>query len=276
MIQAERMGAIEKLAKSLRVIPSESALATPSMSETNEHTDAEVVATTAADLDGSVTADRALPSKSEPKATAPVHDVEAEMLAAHGAMQIGECKFGITCTGEPLGSTHWLADSAVCGDMVMALPSSVLVAGRTKQAKGVAVDMAIFLDSVLEGAARLKGMDGIIEVSRLPGWAVARLMGTFPAIRLVYNEAMDQVPMAVEAAAMKAAIGMKVTNTRHRVKTNADGTTEVNEEVLKKEIAPDPALSKFILSNRMKSRYNDDGEVKQAVQINLIGAEADL
>jgi hypothetical protein len=274
MIQAERMGATEKLAKSTRVIPSESALATPSISETNEHTDAEVVLAT--DLDGSVTADSALPSKSESSSVASVHDVEAEMLAAHGAMQIGECKFGVTCTGEPLSSTHWLADSAVCGDMVMALPSSVLVAGRTKQAKGVAVDMAIFLDSVLEGAARLKGMDGIIEASRLPGWAVARLMGTFPAIHLVYNEAMDQVPMAVEAAAMKAAIGMKVTNTRHRVKTNADGTTEVNEEVLKKEIAPDPALSKFILSNRMKSRYNDDGEVKQAVQINLIGAEADL
>ena len=32
--------------------------------------------------------------------------------ALTGAMAIGEMKFGITCTGEPVGRSHWLADSA--------------------------------------------------------------------------------------------------------------------------------------------------------------------
>jgi hypothetical protein len=53
--------------------------------------------------------------------------------ALTGAMAIGEMKFGITCTGEPIGRSHWLADSAVCGDLVMALPSSVLIAGAQKR-----------------------------------------------------------------------------------------------------------------------------------------------
>lgn len=200
-----------------------------------------------------------------------------DVFEVKGDMQIGECRFGVTCTGEPVGRSHWLADSSVCGDLVMALPSSVLIAARTKEGSGVAVDMLVFLDSVIEGAARLCGIPGITEGGSLPGWAVARLMGTFPALMAVYHEAMDQAVLTVEAATMKAAIGMKVTNKRTMKKTDKEGKViQEHEETLVKEIAPDSALSKFVLMNRMKGRYNDSGDVKQAVQINLYGAEADL
>lgn len=198
-----------------------------------------------------------------------------EEYAVKPAMEIGQTRFGITCTGGPIMNDHWLTDNSVCGDQVMALPSSVLVAGRTKEAGGVAVDMLLFLDSIIEGAGKLQGIPGIVEASTLPAWCVARLMGSFPALMSVYYEALKETELTIEAAAMKAAIGMKVTNSRKLTK-NKDGKVEVSEEVLVKELAPDPALSKFILANRMKGRYKDDNDVKQTVQINLIGAEADL
>lgn len=201
---------------------------------------------------------------------------EMEALLSRGAMKPGEMRFGITCTGEPIGTSHWLADSSTCGDMVMALPSSVLVAGRTKEAKGVAIDMQIFLDSVVEGAGRLLGIEGISEASTLPMWAVSRMLGTFPALMAVYHEAMDQQALTVEAAAYKAAIGMKVTNTRNVKKKRGEVVYEETNETLDKQVAPDAALSKMILVSRMKTRYKDDGDVKQAVQINIMGAEADL
>jgi hypothetical protein len=191
-------------------------------------------------------------------------------------MSLGEVRFGITCTGEPIGTSHWLSDSSVCGDMVMALPSSVMIAGRSKEAGGVAVDMNMFLDSVIEGAGRLAGLAGIAEAASLPAWAVSRLMGTFPALMSVYHEAVDQAILMVEAAAIKAAIGMKLTNTRKVVKTDEDGRKSSTSETLEREIMPDPALSKFLLTNRMKSRYKDTEDVKQAVQINIYGPEADL
>ena len=193
-----------------------------------------------------------------------------------GSMSLGEMRFGITCTGEPIGTSHWLSDSSVCGDMVMALPSSVMIAGRSKEAGGVAVDMNMFLDSVIEGAGRLAGLAGISEAASLPAWAVSRLMGTFPALMSVYHEAVDQSILMVEAAAIKAAIGMKLTNTRKVVKTDEDGRKSSTSETLEREIMPDPALSKFLLTNRMKSRYKDTEDVKQAVQINVYGPEADL
>lgn len=193
-----------------------------------------------------------------------------------GSMALGEVRFGITCTGEPIGTSHWLSDSSVCGDMVMALPSSVMIAGRSKEAGGVAVDMNMFLDSVIEGAGRLAGLAGISEAASLPAWAVSRLMGTFPALMSVYHEAVDQSILMVEAAAIKAAIGMKLTNTRKVVKTDEDGRKSSTSETLEREIMPDPALSKFLLTNRMKSRYKDTEDVKQAVQINIYGPEADL
>lgn len=193
-----------------------------------------------------------------------------------GSMTLGEMRFGITCTGEPIGTSHWLSDSSVCGDMVMALPSSVMIAGRSKEAGGVAVDMNMFLDSVIEGAGRLAGLAGISEAASLPAWAVSRLMGTFPALMSVYHEAIDQSILMVEAAAIKAAIGMKITNTRKLVKTGEDGRKTTTLEKLDKHIMPDPALSKLLLTNRMKSRYKDTEDVKQAVQINVYGPEADL
>lgn len=158
----------------------------------------------------------------------------------------------------------------------MALPSSVMIAGRSKEAGGVAVDMNMFLDSVIEGAGRLAGLAGISEAASLPAWAVSRLMGTFPALMSVYHEAVDQAILMVEAAAIKAAIGMKLTNTRKVVKTDEDGRKSSTSETLDREIMPDPALSKFLLTNRMKSRYKDTEDVKQAVQINIYGPEADL
>ena len=201
---------------------------------------------------------------------------EEVAVPPQGSMSLGEMRFGITCTGEPIGTSHWLSDSSVCGDMVMALPSSVMIAGRSKEAGGVAVDMNMFLDSVIEGAGRLAGLAGIAEAASLPAWAVSRLMGTFPALMSVYHEAVDQAILMVEAAAIKAAIGMKLTNTRKVVKTDEDGRKSSTTETLEREIMPDPALSKFLLTNRMKSRYKDTEDVKQAVQINVYGPEADL
>ena len=196
-----------------------------------------------------------------------------------GAMAVGEIRFGVTASGEPIGRTHWLADSAVCGDLVMALPSSVLVAGRTREAGGVAVDMALFLDAIFEGVPKLTGIAGIAESAGLPMWAVNRLMGTFPALMQVYNEAMDQQPLLVEAAAMRAAMGMTVTHKRTLAKEKTCGLEthrESSTETIEKNIPPDPTLSKLILTSRMKGRYKDEGGNRQAVQIVINAAEANL
>ena len=144
--------------------------------------------------------------------------------------------------------------------------------------------MAIFLDSIVEGAAQMCGVPGIVEAAGLPMWAVTRMMGSFPALMAVYNESMDQAVLTVEAAAMKASTFMVARNTRKVTKQKTemiDGKEVVTEkfettETLDKEVAPDPALSKFILTSRMGSRYKDMGDVKQAVQVNIYGAEADV
>ena len=196
-----------------------------------------------------------------------------------GTMAVGECRFGVTACGEPLGRSHWLADSSICGDLVMALPSSVLIASRTQSGGGVAVDMAQFLDAVMEGTAKMIGYPGIAEAAAIPIWAVSRLFGTFPVMRAIYDEAMDQAVMLVEAAAIKAATGGKVTNTRKvtKSKTGINGpSTESTTETLVKDMLPDPMLSKLILTSRMKNRYKDEGGLRQAVQINILGAEARL
>jgi hypothetical protein len=197
-----------------------------------------------------------------------------------GGMAIGDVRYGITCTGAPIGTSHYLCDSMSCGDLVMALPSSVLVAGRTKEAGGVAVDMGVFLDGVVEGAARLGGIPGIIEAVGLPAWAVTRMLGTFPALMAVYSESMDLAAHTIEAAVFKASIGMNVKHKRKLVRDSKGGRFgdehEESEEDLEKQLPPDPSLSKFILTNRMKSRYKEADGVKQAVQVNINGVMANL
>lgn len=191
----------------------------------------------------------------------------------------GETLFGVTASGDALGRAHWLADSSISGDLVMGLPSSVLIAARTEAGGGVAVDMAVFLDAIIEGAAKLEGLAGVASASSLPLWAVSRMFGTFPVLYAVFSEALDQTVYAIEGAAYKAALGQKVVNTRtvRKFKRGIEGnSSETTTETLEKEIPVDPALSKMILTSRMKGRYKDEGNVKQAVQINIIGAEARL
>lgn len=190
----------------------------------------------------------------------------------------GDTRFGVTATGAPLGLAHWLADSSICGDMVMSLPSSVLIAERTAGG-GTAVDMSVFLDAIIEGAAKLEGLAGISSAASLPVWAVSRLFGTFPVLQSVYSEALDQAVLTVEAAAFRAAIGMKAKIKRSFVKsknTPEGKTTERSQETTEKTLAPDPTLSKLILTSRMKGRYVAEEGVKQAVQINILPAEARL
>lgn len=195
-------------------------------------------------------------------------------------MGLGETRYGVTCTGAPIGPEHWLVDSATCGDRVMGLPSSVLVAGRTRNSGSIAVDMCIFLDAIIEGASRMCAIDGIVESSGIPAWAVRRLFGTFPVLQEVYNNAMDELVLTIEAAAYKAAVGMETRHTRRvrKIREGSDGESqkEETEETLDKYIPPDPALSKLILTSRMRGRYRDDGPGTQAVQINIVGPEANL
>ena len=209
-----------------------------------------------------------------------------------GSMKVGDRRFGVTATGEPVGAAHWLADSSSCGDLVMALPSSVLIEGRTAEAGGVAVDMTRFLDAVMAGAGEMEGLDGVAKAAALPKWAVSRLFGTFPALYAVYSEAMDQCVLAVEAAAFKAAVGMKVLKKRSFAKTrqliDARGlpakdengkpvtVTDSAEESFESTLPPDPTLSRTILTSRMRGRYKDEGRTNQAVIINITGAEANL
>ena len=215
--------------------------------------------------------------------TTPTAEAQPETQAC--VLKEGECRFGITATGPAVGRSHWLVDSAVCGDMLMALPSAVLIAGRSVEAGGVAVDMGMFLDAIMEGAAKHNGIDGVAEVSMLPGWAVSRLFGTFPVLVDVYHQGLDQSVLAVEAAGWKAACGLHVRNVRKFSKTKTltatDGTPigtsiDTAEETVDKFIPPDATLSKLILTSRMKNRYKDEGGMKQAIQINISGAEARL
>ena len=216
-----------------------------------------------------------LPPNEPPKHAKPAEAVKP----LEKTMAIGDIKFGVTCTGEPVGTAHYLADSMACGDAVMALPSSVLVAGRTKESKGVAVDMCFFLDAIVEGAAKHQGIPGIAECSDLPSWVIPRLFGTFPALLDVYHEALDMSVLTVEAAGFKAACGMHLQNKRKFTKTKTVGETTFTEEAnetIDKYIPPDATLSRLILTSRMKGRYKDEGAARQAVQINIIGSEARL
>lgn len=195
------------------------------------------------------------------------------------ALAEGETRFGVTATGGPLGKAHWMADSTVCGDLVMALPSTVLIAGRTAEAGGVAVDMSLFLDAIVEGVASMEALAGVAKSASLPVWAVARLFGTFPVLMSVYHDAMDMHVLTVEASVMKAAAGMRVKNERklRREKDTPDGHwSEKTEETLEKDILPDPTLAKMVLTSRMKGRYKEAEGSRQAVQINILGAEARL
>lgn len=194
-------------------------------------------------------------------------------------MKIGESRFGVTCTGNPVGRSHWLADSSACGDLVMALPSSVLIAARTTVGGGVAVDMGVLLDSIVEGVGKFNGYAGVAEAASLPLWSVCRLMGTFPVLKQVFSDCMDEAVVIVEGAAWKAAIGSTVKNERKmsKVRRTPEGSfAERSTETLTKHIPPDPALSKLILTSRMKGRYKDEGGMRQAVQINISAAEANV
>lgn len=198
-----------------------------------------------------------------------------------GAMAEGEVRFGIVATSPPLGNGHWLCDHSTCGDLIAALPATLLVKGRTPEAGGVAVDMAAFLDDVVAGAGRLEGIKGIVEETGLPQWAVSRIIGTFPAIKIAYNEAIDITMLEVEAAAIKAATGITIKQKRTRTKKQLDHkggvvSKEEAEENFEKYFPPDTGISKFLLASRMKDRYKEETGVQQAVQINIIGPEADL
>ena len=201
-----------------------------------------------------------------------------------GAMREGETRFGIIAIEGPMGigvDAHYMTDSSVCGDMIAALPRSVLVKGRTAEAGGVSVDIGTFIDDVIEGAGRLEGVKGIVEASGLPHWAVARLLGTFPVLKIVYDEALNEMMLAVEAAAVKAATGMSIKVNKTRTKKQLDHKgmlvgEEVSEEDSERYFPPDAGMAKFLLANRMKNRYKDDGGIQQAVQINIVGPAADL
>jgi len=223
--------------------------------------------------------DKALLPSKKAKAEAELVDKTAEAIAhslqVNGAMKEGDVKFGITCTGTPIMNEHWLTDSSVCGDMVMALPSSVLVAGRGAQV-GVAIDMFLFLDAIIEGAATFTAVDGVSEAASLPRWAVSRMMGSFPALGAVYDEAMDEAVRTIEAAAYKASTFRTTTNTRKMIKSKNGKPTEVHRETLVKEVGPDAALTKLILTSRLQSKYKEDAQAQQAVVLNLFGGERDL
>jgi len=222
-----------------------------------------------------------LPQAAEPAPAPVTAPATAPAATADPALPEGSSRFGITATAGPLGASHYLCDSAVCGDLVAALPASVLVAGRSDAAGGYAVDMSVFLDALMEGAAKLKGREGIAEAASLPMWVVCRMLGTFPVLEVLLGEAMDALKYEVEAALVKAAIGVDVVHKRSRSRksVNPKGElveTERTEDVLEKAAVMDVAAAKYFLTNRMKERYKDDGGQKQAVQINFIGPEADL
>ncbi len=208
-------------------------------------------------------------------------EVTPQDLVPIGAMNEGDVRFGVTAVDTYIGDEHWLVDSSVYGDLIAALPKKVLVAGRTEAAGSVAVDLLSFLDAVYEGAGQFEDVAGIAEASGKPRWVVLRLMGSFPVLNAVYDHALDVAVRAVELAAIKAAMGIKSIQTRERTRKKVDANgniieEETTSETIDKVLPPDPALSRLVLTNRMKHRYKDDGGVQQAVQINIVGPEANL
>lgn len=197
-----------------------------------------------------------------------------------GGMELGEVRYGVTCTGEPIGGKHWLVDSSTCGDLVAALPTTVLIASRRKNGGGKAVNMLLLLDAVIDGAAAFDALDGIALKAGLPVWVISRLFGVFPILQNIYSEAIDQAVYTVETAAMKAAAGKLTITRKRKMERKHDGPEGHSEdstiETFESQLPPDASLGKFILTNRMKRRYKDDGGQKQAVVINIANAEENL
>ena len=228
-------------------------------------------------IDITVTAEKVKTDAKKASMAAEDSVVPAETLK--NVMKKGESRFGVTGTGDPIGKGHWIVDSSTCGDIVMSLPSSVLIAARSGKS-GIAVNLCDFIDAIVEGASKCEGIKGIAECAKLPVWAVSRLFGTFPVLQNVYAEAMDEFVMTVEAAAMKSATWNKISKSHmsKKMKTlpNGQSITESTTETDDVIIPPDPTLSKLILQSRMRNRYKEESGSKQAVIINITGPEAGL
>ena len=65
-----------------------------------------------------ITEDAAQTPATSDVAPASVQD-ESNIPALFGAMAIGDVKFGITCTGEPVGRSHWLAKQTMPEDPML-------------------------------------------------------------------------------------------------------------------------------------------------------------
>lgn len=226
-------------------------------------------------IDISVTAENAKNEALQSASKSQVLSAEAQK----NMMKKGESRFGVTSTGDPIGKTHWIVDSSTCGDIIMSLPQSVLIAARSGNS-GIAVNVRDFIDAIVEGASKCEGINGIAECAKIPVWAVSRMFGTFPVLQNVYAEAMDEFVITVEAAAMKSATWNRVKKSHmsQKTKTLPDGQS-ITESVTETDdvvIPPDPTLSKLILQSRMRNRYKEDTGSKQAVIINITGPEAGL
>lgn len=218
--------------------------------------------------------------KSESCENSSPQEKEEESVPVRFSYPVGKVIGGVTITGKPLGTSTWVADASASGDLVAALPESVLVEARSGTS-GVAVDLRKFLDDLPSAAGKFEGVKGIALATRYPVWVVTRLFSVFPVLQNVYYEAMDLAVMEVEGAAFRAAIGVKLKTERRFKKKMRDPMTgkeveQTVEEVTEKDAPPDPTLSRLILTSRMKNRYKDNGGQKQAVVINITGAENDL
>jgi len=143
-------------------------------------------------------------------------------------------------------------------------------------------------DSGLSRAVSLEKMVGLFEeyggqgmttreIDRMMGGkqVAVRVMSRFPELRAAYHRGIDGRTVDAEAALLQRATGFtkKSVKKSTRVYNGKTETFESEEDVF---YPPDVAAIKLLLTNREKTRYNNDGDGKPAVVINFTEADKAL
>jgi len=125
------------------------------------------------------------------------------------------------------------------------------------------------------------GTARIAEVLGVPVWALVFVFARFPILAEVYDQVFYSCRIDLQAAVVRAALGhgrhtVRRKLTKRESRMGKDGTRAMVpvgevEEVTEKELPPDPALAKFILSKHPHMKVTDDDGRRDGppVQINI-------
>ena len=222
------------------------------------------------------------------------NEVVAKLLGE--PMVTGQVERRLQCLKAPLGADgHWLCSTLPCGDrLAELLPAQIAImpAGSSGSVKPVVIDFEALLDAMVE-AVRGEGgphkQPKVAELLGVPCWALAYIFARFPILNDAHGEILSALGCDVMTTAVQAALGggkvrLKRTMTKREPKATKDDKGNVVkvmtpvsevEEVLEKELPPDPTLIKMLLTQHpdMKA-IGADKEREKAPPVQIVIHEA--